>query len=87
MRSYEQVGPRFFPYMVGAGLIILGAVLAWQAASGGWRNLPLDQEGHDSPNRVAARELVSKMVLWQREEKKEACEEKRLRETEEDLAI
>ena len=32
-------------------------------------------------------ELVSKMVLWQREEKKEACEEKRLRETEEDLAI
>ena len=54
MRSYEQVGPRFFPYMVGTGLIILGAVLAWQAASGGWRNLPLDQEGHDSPNRVAA---------------------------------
>ena len=32
-------------------------------------------------------EVVSKMVLWQREEKKEACEEKRLRETEEDLAI
>jgi two-component system alkaline phosphatase synthesis response regulator PhoP len=32
-------------------------------------------------------ELVSKMVLWQREEKKEGCEEKRLRETEEDLAI
>ena len=32
-------------------------------------------------------ELVSKIVLWQREEKKEACEEKRLRETEEDLAI
>ncbi len=54
MRRYEQVGPRFFPYMVGAGLIILGAVLAWQAASGGWRNLPLDQEGHDSPNWVAA---------------------------------
>ena len=53
--------------------------------------LPDDTELSGGRNTAASREaqleLVSKMVLWQREEKKEACEEKRLRETEEDLAI
>ena len=45
------------------------------------------QQGEFAPLINQVLELVSKMVLWQREEKKEACEEKRLRETEEDLAI
>lgn len=47
--GYEQLGPRAFPYLVGAGLLLLGAVLAWQAAAGGWRNVPLD-EAHESPD-------------------------------------
>ena len=50
VQSYAQVGPRLFPNIVGAGLILLGALLGWHAASGGWRNVPLDQEHHDSPN-------------------------------------
>ena len=45
-----------------------------------------DEDGNPVKGDYAL-EVVSKMVLWQREEKKEACEEKRLRETEEDLAI
>ena len=28
-------------------------MLAWQALSGGWRNVPLDQEGHDAPDWMA----------------------------------
>jgi putative tricarboxylic transport membrane protein len=50
LQTYAQVGPRLFPNIVGAALILLGTVLVWQAASGGWRHVPLDQEGHDSPN-------------------------------------
>ena len=45
------------------------------------------QGRYDAGTGTQTLEVVSKMVLWQREEKKEACEEKRLRETEEDLAI
>ena len=49
-RSYAQVGPRLFPYLIGAGLTLCGAVLAWHALAGGWRDVPLDQEGHDAPD-------------------------------------
>jgi len=49
-KSYAQIGPRLFPYLIGAGLTLCGAVLAWHALSGGWRNVPLDQEGHDTPD-------------------------------------
>jgi putative tricarboxylic transport membrane protein len=52
-QGYAQIGPRLFPYLIGGGLTICGAVLAWQALSGGWRNVPLDQEGHDAPDWVA----------------------------------
>jgi putative tricarboxylic transport membrane protein len=31
-----QLGPRFVPYLVGAGLAALGLALAWAAAHGGW---------------------------------------------------
>jgi len=53
IHSYSQIGPRLFPNLVGAGLAIFGATLGWQAVSGGWRNVPLDQEGHDAPDRMA----------------------------------
>jgi putative tricarboxylic transport membrane protein len=38
--TYSRVGPRFFPYMVAAGLIGLGAILAWRA----WRGLDGDAD-------------------------------------------
>ena len=52
-QGYAQIGPRLFPYIIGCGLTVCGAVLAWQAIAGGWRNVPLDQEGHDAPDWMA----------------------------------
>lgn len=51
--SYEQVGPRLFPGLVGAGLSLCGLLLAWQAISGGWRGVPLDAPDHDAPDGIA----------------------------------
>lgn len=50
--GYAQVGPSAFPLLIGACLAILGGVLAWQAVSGGWRNVPLD-EAHEAPDWTA----------------------------------
>ncbi len=61
-QGYAQVGPRLFPYLIGAGLTLCGAVLAWHALAGGWRNVPLDREGHDAPDRTAFA-IVSAGVL------------------------
>src|SRR3546814_13042660 len=49
--TYARVGPRFFPYMVAAGLVLIGAALAWRA----WRGLdsdddPTDDTSSDKPN-------------------------------------
>ena len=41
--TYSRIGPRFFPYMVAAGLILIGAVLAWRA----WRGLDSDDDATD----------------------------------------
>ncbi len=50
VRSYEQLGPRLFPLLVGIGLVVLAGVLGWQALSGGWRLMPpTEGEGHDWP--------------------------------------
>lgn len=40
--GYAGIGPNFFPAVVSGGLILLGAWLAWEAFSGGWRNAPPD---------------------------------------------
>lgn len=48
-QGYSQVGPRLFPYIIGTGLTVCGAVLGWHAMSGGWRDVPLDQSGHEAP--------------------------------------
>jgi putative tricarboxylic transport membrane protein len=34
--SYARVGPQVFPYVVGAGLIIIGGLLALSALNGSW---------------------------------------------------
>lgn len=49
-QGYAQIGPRLFPYIIGVGLTLCGAVLGWHALTGGWRNIPLDQEGHGAPD-------------------------------------
>lgn len=34
--SYARIGPTFFPWIIGGGLVVTGLTLAWQAVSGGW---------------------------------------------------
>ena len=62
-QSAGGVGPRFFPYIIGIGLTLCGAVLGGQAISGGWRNVPLDQEGHDRPDWLAFGIISTGIVL------------------------
>jgi putative tricarboxylic transport membrane protein len=61
--GYGGVGPRLFPYVIGTGLTICGAVLGWQAVTGGWRNVPLDQEGHDAPDWLAFFVISAGVIL------------------------
>ena len=37
--GYGGVGPNFLPWLVGAGLLLCGALLIWEARSGGYRNM------------------------------------------------
>ena len=37
--GYAGIGPNFFPAVVSAGLILLGAWLLYEALSGGWRHV------------------------------------------------
>jgi putative tricarboxylic transport membrane protein len=60
--GYSQIGPRAFPMGIGAGLVILGGILAWQAISGGWRNVPMD-ESHDTPDWLAFAILTGAVLL------------------------
>jgi putative tricarboxylic transport membrane protein len=62
-QSAGGVGPRLFPYIIGIGLTLCGAVLGWHAISGGWRNVPLDQEGHDRPDWLAFGIISTGIVL------------------------
>lgn len=62
-QGYAQIGPRLFPYIVGAGLAVCGAVLGFHAILGGWRNVPLDQPGHDSPDWMAFGIISAGIVL------------------------
>jgi putative tricarboxylic transport membrane protein len=60
--GYSQVGPRAFPYIIGSGLLILGGILAWQAVSGGWRNVEQD-EAHATPDWMAFSILSGGVIL------------------------
>jgi len=62
-QGYAQIGPRLFPYIIGVGLTLCGAVLGWHALTGGWRNVPLDQEGHDAPDWLAFFIISAGIVL------------------------
>jgi putative tricarboxylic transport membrane protein len=62
-QGYSQVGPRLFPYLIGTGLTLCGAVLTWHAIAGGWRDVPLDQPGHDAPDWMAWAIISGGIVL------------------------
>jgi putative tricarboxylic transport membrane protein len=51
-QGYSQVGPRLFPYIIGTGLTLCG-----------WRDVPLDQPGHDAPNWMAWAIISGGIVL------------------------
>lgn len=40
--GYAGIGPNFFPGVVGAGIIVLGIWLSFEALTGGWRGAPPD---------------------------------------------
>jgi len=61
-QGYSQIGPRLFPYVIGSGLSLCGAWLGWQALTGGWRNVPLDEGEHAAPDWMAF-VLISAGVL------------------------
>lgn len=46
--TYARVGPRLFPYLVAAGLVLLGALLLWRA----WRGLDGDGDPVAGPGRA-----------------------------------
>jgi putative tricarboxylic transport membrane protein len=62
-QGFSQVGPRLFPNIIGAGLTLCGAWLGWQAISGGWRNVPLDEGEHDAPDWVAFAIISAGIIL------------------------
>lgn len=62
-QGYAQVGPRLFPYLIGSGLTLCGAWLAWQAITGGWRNVPLDEGEHDAPDWMAFAIVSAGIIL------------------------
>ena len=61
--SYAGVGPRLFPYVIGAGLVLIGGWLSWHAMSGGWRDVPLDQEQHETPDWLAFGTISAGIIL------------------------
>lgn len=62
-QSFSGVGPRFFPYLVGAGLAVCGALLAWSAVAGGWRAMPDDDGVHASADWRAFALISAGIVL------------------------
>ena len=46
--GYAGIGPNFLPWLVAAGLAVLGAILLFEAHRGGFRNMP-DPMAHDAP--------------------------------------
>ena len=62
-QSVSGIGPRFFPYLVGAGLAVCGALLAWRALSGGWRAMPDDAGVHAQPDWRAFALISAGVVL------------------------
>ena len=52
--GYAQIGPNFFPAVVSAGLVLLGAWLLWECLSGGWRSRAAPEPGSEHAFEKAA---------------------------------
>lgn len=59
--TYARVGPRFFPYLVAGGLIILGLVLAWRAWRG--RDIDVDPTGEAPADKLNMALVIGGLVL------------------------
>ena len=51
--GYAHIGPNFFPAVVSAGLVLVGAWLLWEALSGGWRRVAPPEPGSEHAFRRA----------------------------------
>ena len=45
--GYAHIGPNFFPAVVSAGLVLVGAWLLWEALYGGWRSRGAPEPGSE----------------------------------------
>jgi len=61
-QAYEQLGPRLFPLLIGAGMAVCGAGLLWQGLSGGWRGMP-PQDVYRRPDWFAFGLIGTALVL------------------------
>jgi putative tricarboxylic transport membrane protein len=61
---YARIGPRFFPTVIGAGLCVVGVLLAIAAARGGWRSAE-DAPAEDARTDWLALVLISVGLLQQ----------------------
>ena len=52
--GYARIGPNFMPGVVGAGLILLGVWLVYEAFSGGWRGAPPEDAAERSEHAFRA---------------------------------
>jgi len=57
--GYARIGPNFVPGFVGAGLMVLGAWLLYEAFAGGWRH-----RGPDSPAERGEHPFDAAAFLW-----------------------
>ncbi len=58
-QAYAIIGPDLMPFLVGVGLVLVGAVLLWHALTGGYRN--------GEPDDAAARgdhPFIASAFLW-----------------------
>ena len=57
--GYAGIGPNFIPGVVGAGIVLLGVWLSFEAFTGGWRGaLPDDARARGEIGRASCRESV-----------------------------
>lgn len=57
--GYAGIGPNFFPAVVSAGLVLVGAWLLWEAVYGGWRARAAPEPGSEHPFRTVSFVWVS----------------------------
>ncbi len=52
--GYAGIGPNFIPAVVSGGLLVMGALLLWEALAGGWRNRAAPEAGAEHTFNAAA---------------------------------